>query len=70
MAQQSAVASPKLEESGRLVPLQLVDGVNTTADTHLTLPVALGAEVAVAESFGLSVGHWGAVLLRFVACLG
>ena len=38
------------------MPQQLVDGINITADTHPTFP--LGAEVAVNESVGLSVGHW------------
>ena len=50
------------------MPQQLVDGVNITADTHVTLP--LGAEMAMDESFSLSVGHWVAKLLHFAACLG
>ena len=41
------------------MPQQLVDGINITADTHPTFP--LGAEVAVDESVGLSVGHWVAI---------
>ena len=62
------MASPQSEEGGLLVPQQLVDGINITADTHPTFP--LGTEVAVDASFGLSVGHWVAKLLYFAACLG
>ena len=49
--------SPQSPVHSRLVvPQQLVDGINITADTHPNFP--LGAEVAMDESFGLSVGHW------------
>ena len=53
---------------GLLVPQQLVDGIDITADTHPTFP--LGAEVGIGESFGLSVGRWVDKLLHCAACLG
>ena len=48
--------------------LQLVGGVDTTADIQPALP--LGAVVVVDDGFGLSVGHWAAELLRVSASLG
>ena len=67
VAQRSAVASSQSEEGGLLVPLQLVDGVNTTADIQPALP--LGAASIFGDGLGLSVGHWVAELLHFAASL-
>ena len=50
------------------MPLQLVDGVNTTADIQPALPLAV--VLSVDDGFGLSVGHWVAELLHFAASLG
>ena len=56
-----AVASSHSEEDGLLVPLQLVDGVNTVADIQLALP--LGAVSIVNDPFRLKIllqfhHHW------------
>ena len=48
MTQQSAVASSQSGEEGLLVPLQLVNGINTTADVQPAL--ALGAVSVVSGS--------------------
>ena len=53
----------------QLVPLQLVDGVNTTADIQPALP--LEGQSVVTDGSGLSVGQWVvAELLQSSASLG
>ena len=62
------MACPQSKEDYLLVPLELVDRVNTTLCTQPSLP--LGLKMVADDGLGFSVGHGVAELLDFPAGFG